>query len=310
MKLALTFAAIAAASAPHLAQAECANPHWVGTPPGTRLPTKGSLFVYDGSLSYRGNEMPPIDAHWTGMQPKSVRQTRVSENVIRYDFEATLPATLELDRDAWEPRRFGFDPSWHAPRLAPRVLQYWHHVYQWTCSNADSVMFQIDQPTAAFRVSWKAGLHTAELVIPAKTDDDNRSVLELGKPNCASANLDPDELLAGGTLTITAIRLDGSEIAVTGVPDFVSTKQMPTDTSGIDRAFRLGVVDSDSDDEVVTPPAIEETSESPLIGGFAVIVCLLGALIGLRAGRKVNAVMPLETGSPTLGGAANDQQML
>lgn len=282
MKLAFVAVALAT-SAPRLAQAECANPHWIGTPPHTRLPTHGSLYLYDGSLAYRGTEIPAVAAKWTGMQPKATHETRISDTVVRFDYEATLPATVVIDPEGWEPRPFTFDSRWRAPIDAPRVMQYWHHVYEWTCSQADSVMFQIDQPTAAFRVAWKYAGHTTEQIIPAQTDDGARSVVELGKINCARANLDPEELRKGGELTLTAIRFDGSEVPVVGVPAFLSTTQMPTAAEGLDRAFRLTVL-PDPVEETITPTAKEP--QTPLVGGIAVICCLFGVLIGIRAGKR------------------------
>jgi hypothetical protein len=104
-------------------------------------------------------------------------------------------------------------------------------------------MLQIDQPTAAFRVFWRFKDRPArELVIPARTAANNVNVLELGKIDCGRASIDPYELAAGGILTLVAIRYDGSEVAVSGLPPTISTVDMPSSEAGLGRAigFPLG----------------------------------------------------------------------
>ncbi len=210
------------------AEAECGNPHWVGTPTGASIPQTGSLYLFDASLAYseikeRGG---PI-----------VRQTKVGDMVVRLDY-VTRADELEL-KDDYDPMLYNVHATWKPPAAAPRVIQYWHQVSEWTCSQTDTLMLQIDQPTAAFRVVWEAkGQAGRDFVFPARTSENNISVLELGKLDCVGVpTIDPAELAAGGRLTLFAIRFDGSEVAVTGLPATISTKEMPTTADGISRAI-------------------------------------------------------------------------
>jgi hypothetical protein len=230
MKLAglgLTVALVLSVS--HRAEADCGRETWVGTPTGASIPAKGSLYVFDGWLDFRA--------------PKSrvggpiVAETRVGENVLRLDY-VTKADELELaGRD--NPSLFQVNRGWKAPAASPRVIQYWHHVSSWECSSSDSVMLQIDQPTAAFRVFWQFEDHpTRQLVLPARTAANNVSVLELGKINCVGAPfIDPAELASGGKLVVVAIRFDGSEVLVTGLPITISTAKMPTSEAGVSQAI-------------------------------------------------------------------------
>jgi hypothetical protein len=214
---------------PGRAEADCGNPHWIGTPAGATLPPRGSLYVYDEHSKYDDTA------------PKStpiVKRTKISDTVMRLDYDSKADE-LEIKLDDYDtPPVYNLDPKWRAPAALPRVLQYWHHVSEWTCSNADTVMIQIDQPTAAFRVRWQAdGKPMQEWIIPARTGEDNRNVLELGKIDCGSTTIPPEEFAAGGTLTLFAIRYDGSEVVVTGLPPRMSTKDMVSSSNGIDQAI-------------------------------------------------------------------------
>jgi len=206
------------------AAAECGTPEWLGTPTGATIPSHGSLYLYrevgDG-MKVGG----PITA-----------VTKVSESVMRIDY-ATKADELEI-ASAQEPALYQISGLWKPPAAAPRVIQSWHHKHAWTCSSSDSVMLQIDQPTTAFRVFWRFKDHpTRELIVPARTAEGNVNVLELGKINCGHASIDPDELAAGGILTLIAIRYDGSEVAVAGLPPTVSTVDMVTTQDGLERAI-------------------------------------------------------------------------
>jgi hypothetical protein len=228
MKLAALALATLAALAPGRAEAKCGTPSWIGTPTGTAIPAKGTLYLYDEGLKF-GDPVPAAGA--------LKKKTKISETVVQIDYE-TKADELAFGAPGDDPLVFDVRPKWRAPEVAPRVLQYWHHVYRWTCSAADSVMLQIDQPTAAFRVRWKfANTKMREWIIPARTAAGNVNVLELGQIDCGSTTIDPAELAKGGELTVIAIRFDGSEVAVTGLPAVLSTQQMPTSEDGIKRAI-------------------------------------------------------------------------
>lgn len=228
MKLAGLLAACALASLTQTADADCGNPHWVGTPTGASIPTSGSLYLFDGYMT-DNDELKP-----RGGPIK--RETKVGPGVIKLDYVTTAD---ELELAADEPTLLNVNPAWKPPAAAPRVIQYWHQVSAWTCSSSDLVWLQIDQPTAAFRVVWEARNRPArQFVFPARTGDNHISVLPLGKLNCVSEPIiDPAELAAGGRLTLFAIRYDGSEVAVTGLPEILTTRAMPTTEDGIERAI-------------------------------------------------------------------------
>lgn len=211
------------------AEASCGNPHWVGTPPGAAIPPAGSLYLYDHALVFRAPTPRPTPG-------PIVRETVVGDGVVRLDY-ATSADELEI-ADQWNPTVFPVHGTWKPPAAAPRVIQYWHQVHAWACSSADLVWLQIDQPTAAFRVVWQAkGKPARQFIFPALTDTNNVSVLPLGKLDCAGTTIDPAELAEGGRLTLFAIRFDGSEVAVRGLPSTISTAAMPTTEDGIERAI-------------------------------------------------------------------------
>jgi len=209
------------------ARAECGIPSWLGTPTGATIPSHGSLYQYDEGLAHRTPKVGgPI-----------VSATPIDDRVVRLDYTTTADE-LEIKLDDFDAPVFTVARHWEAPAAAPRVIQYWHHVHAWMCSHADSLMLQIDQPTAAFRVFWQFRDHPVQsFVVPARTDANNVNVLELGKIDCGSTLIDPDELAAGGILTLVAIRYDGSEVAVAGLPPTLSTVDMPTSEDGLSRAI-------------------------------------------------------------------------
>ena len=259
-------------ASPGRAEAKCGNPNWIGTPQGAKIPTRGSLFVYDEYMKYT-DALPPAKG-------AIVKRTKVGETVMRLDYESKADE-LEIKLDDWTSPIYNVDPSWRAPGALPRVLQYWHHKSAWTCSHADSVMLQIDQPTAAFRVRWQAdGKAMQEWILPARTGEDNRNVLELGTIDCGSTTIPPEEFAAGGTLTVFAIRFDGSEVVVTGLPSRMSTKDMMTSESGVDQA--IGYFEGG---EPVKPlPKVTEPRGTPEFpwAVFVAVMCILTPLVYIR----------------------------
>jgi len=225
MKLAIA-AALALVFAAHRAEAACGNPHWVGTPTGASIPSSGSLYLYDASLAFED------------LEPRTgpiVKQTKVGATVVKLDYVSHADElALEDDRD---PTVLDVHETWKPPAAAPRVIQYWHQVWGWTCSQTDLVWLQIDQPTAAFRVVWEPNKPARQFIFPARTADNHVSALGLGKINCGGTNIDPAELVVGGRLTLFAIRYDGSEVAVTGLPSRISSAEMPTTEQGLERSI-------------------------------------------------------------------------
>lgn len=218
MKLALAVFGIAAAAA-HRADADCGTPRWVGTPSGATIPARGVLYLHD-----EGTPRPLGGAIKT--------QTQVAPHVMRLEY-ATKAEELEI-ADPIDGRVFQVDPAWKPATDSPRVLQYWHH----RTATADSVMLQIDQPTAAIRARWTAaGARAREWIVPAQSSELGASVVELGTPDCGSPTIGAAELARGGELTLTAIRFDGSEVPVTGLPPVLATQKLMATTEGLDRAL-------------------------------------------------------------------------
>lgn len=274
MKLAGLLVVSVVLSLPGRADAECGNPTWIGTPTATKIPQRGSLYVYNAQLGYYETDL---------LKAKGAikQKTKVGETVIRMDYE-TQADELEIKLDDYSSAPvYNVDRWWRAPRLPPRVIQYWHHVYQWTCSFADSLMLQIDQPTAAFRALWRApGKPVREWIIPARTDAGNVNVLELGKVDCGSTTIEPAELLAGGELTLIAIRFDGTEIAVAGLPAWISSKDLIKTSDGLDRAIQF-----EPGTEPLTPtPEIRKESDDGDFPWtiFVIVLSILGPLLYVR----------------------------
>lgn len=235
------------------AHAECAIPRWIGTPSGTTIPEHGSLYMFD--QGYAADE--PVE--FADGVPHRWEKVRISDDVVRIDYAAGLASTVAVTvRD--EPYAYTVDAAWTPPSRAPRVLQYWHQVSAWTCSYTDSWMIQVDQPTAAFRVRWTQGAFggeidaalvgtTFEYIEPARVGEDGRSVIELGKHDCVpGATLRPEALAAGGRLRLFAIRFDGSEAEVTGLPAAMHTGMLRVSDAGVDGAFGYQLA-------VAAPPA-------------------------------------------------------
>jgi hypothetical protein len=259
MKLVLA-ALVTLALAP-AAHAECAIQTWIGTPSGTALPPSGTLYIYDDS-----SDAP--------------------DHLTRVPYDVGLDTTFDVTV-GWETTTYPIDPQWKAPREAPRVIQYWHHASEWTCSHADSWMIQVDQPTAAFVVQFTSiddiGT-TIEYIEPAKTGADGRSVLEIGKHDCiGSMKLSPEQLAAGGVLELWAIRFDGTRVQVTGLPQMMKTSEMRTSEGGVDEAIGFAVAPP------APPPAPPIVTNAASGEAFLVIAAAgVGLLfIGMMlAGRK------------------------
>jgi len=133
-------------------------------------------------------------------------------------------------------------------------------------------------------------------------------VLELGTFNCGSTTVDPEELAVGGHLALIAIRADRSEIAVTGLPELLSSKEMPSDED--DRTMHLasllpseaaqfaedGVLWSDEEITplVPAPAAAPAPSEPPskLLGLIVLGLFALGGLLALRFRVRAPSSLP------------------
>ncbi|HEY5921740.1 MAG TPA: hypothetical protein VIV11_08715 [Kofleriaceae bacterium] len=198
---------------PQRAYAACAHPSWVGTE-SSSVPTRGSLYVYDEIVEHRAHQH---EVRWNGTEGVAV-QTKVAKAVVRIDYSGPVGSELVVNRVGYR-----LTSDWRPPVEAPFVVKWWHHESEWTCSSSDTLNIEISQPTAAVRVRWTFRGDTTETIVPTEGN-----VLELGKINCGGTTLDPDELRAGGHLELTAIRLDGSEVAIRGLPAKISTSMFTT----------------------------------------------------------------------------------
>jgi hypothetical protein len=284
----LLVAALVLALAP-TAHADCAIQKWLGTPSGTTIPATGSLYVYDQGYGYNPYTEGVV---FSDGVPHRWEKWRISDDVVRIDYAAGL-ATSVTAGIRWEQMTYAIDPQWKAPKAAPRAIHYWHHKSEWTCSETDSWMIQVDQPTAAFRVMFTPntlGAKPIEYIEPAKTGDDGRSVLEIGKHDCiATPTVAPAMLAAGGMLVLYAIRFDGSEVRVRGLPPLLSTSDMRTSDRGIQEAIGYTQL-------LPTPAPNGAVTNAKsghvflLIAGAAVGLLFFGMLL---AGRK-RAPMPVQ----------------
>jgi hypothetical protein len=260
----------------HEVRADCAVPQWVGGADRTVLPTTGSLYIYDETLGW-GENLPRADVTWTGT-PGTSRFTRVGETVVRLDYAGKPGGAMEVHLRAWdETMTYELDARWQAPNGDPRALRYWHHVHEWTCSNADSVMIQIDQRAAAVRARWTYEGKTTEWIVPPHTER-SKVVVELGKINCGTTTIPPEQLANGGKLELVAIRFDGSEVPIR-MPKLISTLDMTQDPRGMDAAFALVSLD---EPKVAAP----KHKPSAWIGFAAVLLLTVAPVIGYALVRR------------------------
>ena len=182
----------------------------------------------------------PIEISWAGDRAGTATIARVADRIVRIDYEgppgAALTVATPFRGDG--PRTYHLAATWRAPAKPPRVLQYWHHLIEGDCWHADSLMVQLDQATAAVRARWTFEGRTVEW-LEAVHAEESKAVLELGNINCAATSIPPDELAAGGHLELVAIRLDGSEVEIRGLPSRISTRELLTRWDGLRGAFTL-----------------------------------------------------------------------
>ena len=260
------------------ARAECAWNRYLGVPDGTPLPAAGTLYYED---AFGTDAPPPLHVDGTG----AVTPTRETDRVWRIDYHAEVGSQIVFDRDA-------YDGPQHFPVVAkidhatPRILMYWHFDLSWTCSSADALMVQVDQPFAAVRAAWtRAGVTDSHVVVP-RTDEHGKIVIELGKHNCGGADIDPDELRLGGHLDLVGIRADGSEVAITGLPATIVTDDLPSDNSGL--GYAMTVTKVDPPDE--PPPPVHHAKKpdpGSTTGAIVLAIVAVTMLLGWRYGARL-----------------------
>jgi hypothetical protein len=207
-----------------------------------------------------------LSVSWRG-PAGSVTQTELADYVVRIDYEGLEGSELVVNGVDYPLVR-----DWRSPARAPRVIRYWHLQNHWACSSTDSLSIEIDQPTAAIRARWTHDGATTEWVVPA-WGRAPAPVVELGKINCGGTTLPPAELRKGGRLELFAIRVDGSELPIAGLPKFIFTPMLPT----------IGF--EQEEDFILDAPAEPERSGRYLylLGGLALLV---GAALALWRARE------------------------
>lgn len=227
------------------AEAECATPSWYGTPAGVTVPAQGVVYRFAG---------PSTEA-----------------TMQRYDAAGA--------------REMGYavDPDWAPPAEAPRVLAIEHAKWRWTCSSEDVLAIQIDQPVAAVRVFWATSDGQHEMIVapqPRETPMGRpAAILKLGKIDCGGANIPVEDLERGVVLGLTAIRNDGTEVAIDGVPTIVALDDFPTSTRAVSPlGFEVIVED-------VAKISDSREPRRPRTNGAMPIALVLGAIVlGARRG--------------------------
>jgi hypothetical protein len=255
----ITLATLAAlAGLEHAAHAMCAWPDWLGTPSGVTVPPSGTLYRYT----------------WDGVEP--VPYTAAS-------------GVLTVDGGG-DDATFRVDPTWAPPDRAPRAVTILHSQYSWTCSEQDAAAIQLDQPVAAVRVFWaRDGQRHETLVVPKPMRSAvgvPAAVILLGKIDCAGETIPVADLMAGAVVKMTAIRFDGSEVQIEGLPTLLDLDDLPREKQ--QRAVSL--IDSAPPLIVnASPPVRHRRHTSGLI-----ILALLGGAVFFGARRGfLGAIEPL-----------------
>jgi hypothetical protein len=241
------------------AHAECAWPDWLGTPSGVTVPPSGTLYRYTG------------------------------DGVIEAVPYQAASGALSID-GGWNDATFHVDPAWTPPEEPPRAVTILHSEYSWTCSEQDAAAIQLDQPVAAVRVFWaRDGQRNETVVVPKPIRSAvgvPAAVVLLGKVDCAGETVPVADLMAGAVVKMTAIRFDGSEVQIEGLPTLLDLDDLPREKQ--QRAVSL---------LEPAPPLMVNASppvrHRPRTSGIVILALLGGAIVwGARRG-FLGAIEPL-----------------
>ena len=177
------------------------------SPQSGSVPVRGSLYFGDVM------KLENVEIRWSGT-PGTSTWTRQA-GVARLDYTGPHGSELIVFH-AGVAGRYKLDEGWRAPHAAPRANGFEYHDER-TSFASDALVIDLDQPTAAVRVRWTHAGTTETWLLPT----DGR--VTLGRLVCSRSNISADELRVGGLLELVAIRLDGSEHTILGVPRFVSS---------------------------------------------------------------------------------------
>lgn len=274
------------------AHASCAIPAWVGAEPGTVVPTKGVFYVHDESIGWSTDPEPYVKLRWSDGEG-TAKVVRVEETVVAIEYEGPPLSRIHVEGFYDQLAELVLDDAWLAPAAVPRVLQYWHHASSWTCSSSDTLMIQVDQPVAAFRVRWRVNDHDVDYIETPHTDG-TKTVLELGKINCGGENVPLEQLKDGVGIELYAIRHDGSEVHVPTMPRFVRLDALPEVDAGMDHAFTIMATQDPSAATHATPR--QRATYGRTLGAVILAFAGLGVLLVLwlirRAGTAASGCSP------------------
>jgi hypothetical protein len=259
------------------AEADCNIPAWLGTPDNASVPTKGTLYFHDEQLSWHDD--PPLQwmklAWANGEGTVRVVRAEGAPNLARIEYDGPAGAQL-LVYDRWdEAQTVTLGNDWQY-KHAPRVLQYWHHNSEWTCSSSDVLMIQIDQPTAAVRVRWTVNGHAVDYWEATKNDA-TKSVLQLGKINCGGENIPLEQLYDGVGIELYAIRFDGTEVKIEGMPSYIALSEIDASERGIDQAFTI-VATQEPAAAMNAPAPAKKTQSGRGLGILVMVFAALGVV--------------------------------
>ena len=182
------------------------------SPESGSVPLRGSLYLGDVGLVERGQ----VSVRWIGTP--GIASWTAQHGIARLDYSGPEGSELiVVTFGRYERARYKLESSWRAPTTAPRAIRFEHEESEWTCASTDALYIELDQSTAAVRVHWTHRGTTETRVLPT----DGR--VALGLNGCCGTYISPDELHDGGTLELVAIRVDGSEAQILGIPSFVSS---------------------------------------------------------------------------------------
>jgi len=189
------------------------------SPESGSVPLRGSLYLGDVDMIDRGE----VSVRWIGT-PGTATWT-VHDSIARLDYSGPEGSELVvITFKQYERARYKLESGWRAPATAPRAISFEHEESSWTCASTDALFIKLDQSTAAVRVRWTHSGKTETRVLPT----DGR--VALGQIGCCGENISPDELHDGGALELVAIRADGSEAQILGVPSYLSTDMYSPET--------------------------------------------------------------------------------
>ncbi|MCB9572153.1 MAG: hypothetical protein H6709_08680 [Kofleriaceae bacterium] len=262
------------------AAATCSRLRWLGTAPGTALPPNGVLYATTRSYD-------PVVAAFAG----AAGTARVVDDggahglaVVELSYAAVADqVSVGVTDDA--SLTFPVDPAWAAPADPPRVVSMGRSQLHGTCTSQDAVAIQVDQPVAAFRVRWytAAAGWTDRVIVPQTSGVPGETPrLLLGSVDCGPDTVPVEDLAAGVVLDVRAIRFDGSEVAVTGVPSLLALGDLGP--------FAVVQVVPEAWLRAPTAPEAGPVAPSPTRSGHGAVVLglLLGAVaLGARRGHRL-----------------------